>query len=227
MTRWRTDAYEAELRGGKVMSLASFDMEAFKDPGYGDPQARLRAMDRDGVYAEVLYARCRRSARSVWSRATGNRSAERSPIAGGLRRGRSEPTRGVLSGAGNRHRLRRSRGAATRRARCSFGAPAEFPDPSSACPTITRPTTISSGRVLQETGISISHHLGNVPGSTTSSGATPRRRWAIFTSCRRWRCRGDRLVDPHRHTRTAPWSQDRVRRARAVLDSGFPRGARP
>jgi predicted TIM-barrel fold metal-dependent hydrolase len=29
---------------------------AFNDPGYGDPVARLAAMDADGVYAEVLYS---------------------------------------------------------------------------------------------------------------------------------------------------------------------------
>ena len=31
-------------------------MEAFRDPGYRDPVARLAAMDRDGVDAEVLYS---------------------------------------------------------------------------------------------------------------------------------------------------------------------------
>jgi predicted TIM-barrel fold metal-dependent hydrolase len=31
-------------------------MEAFRDPGYSDPHARLKAMDRDGVHAEVLYS---------------------------------------------------------------------------------------------------------------------------------------------------------------------------
>src|SRR4051812_9690618 len=31
-------------------------MEAMRDPGYRDPVARLAAMDRDGVDAEVLYS---------------------------------------------------------------------------------------------------------------------------------------------------------------------------
>jgi predicted TIM-barrel fold metal-dependent hydrolase len=47
---------EAALRGGKKLSLDSWDMEAPRDPGYGEPEARLRAMDRDGVHAEVLYS---------------------------------------------------------------------------------------------------------------------------------------------------------------------------
>jgi predicted TIM-barrel fold metal-dependent hydrolase len=47
---------DEELRGGKELSLESFDMEAMRDPGYRDPVARLAAMDRDGVDAEVLYS---------------------------------------------------------------------------------------------------------------------------------------------------------------------------
>jgi predicted TIM-barrel fold metal-dependent hydrolase len=45
-----------ELRGGRKMSLGDFDLDAFRDPGYHDPVARLAAMDRDGVRAEVLYS---------------------------------------------------------------------------------------------------------------------------------------------------------------------------
>jgi predicted TIM-barrel fold metal-dependent hydrolase len=47
---------DAELRKGKQLSLDDFDMEAMRDPGYRDPVARLAAMDRDGVEAEVLYS---------------------------------------------------------------------------------------------------------------------------------------------------------------------------
>jgi predicted TIM-barrel fold metal-dependent hydrolase len=47
---------EADLRGGQKLSLDSWDMEAMRDPGYHDPRARLAAMDRDGVQAEVLYS---------------------------------------------------------------------------------------------------------------------------------------------------------------------------
>jgi predicted TIM-barrel fold metal-dependent hydrolase len=49
-------AIEAELRGGRQLSLESWGMEAMRDPGYRDPVARLAAMDRDGVDAEVLYS---------------------------------------------------------------------------------------------------------------------------------------------------------------------------
>ena len=47
---------DEDLRGGRKLSLADFDLEAFRDPGYHDPVARLAAMDRDGVRAEVLYS---------------------------------------------------------------------------------------------------------------------------------------------------------------------------
>jgi predicted TIM-barrel fold metal-dependent hydrolase len=47
---------DEELRGGRKLSMEDFDMEAFRDPGYYDPVARLAAMDRDGVEAEVLYS---------------------------------------------------------------------------------------------------------------------------------------------------------------------------
>lgn len=49
-------AIDAELRGAKQLSLDDWDMEAMRDPGYRDPHARLAAMDRDGVHAEVLYS---------------------------------------------------------------------------------------------------------------------------------------------------------------------------
>jgi predicted TIM-barrel fold metal-dependent hydrolase len=47
---------DLELRGGRTFPLDSFDMEAMRDPGYRDPGARLAAMDRDGVDAEILYS---------------------------------------------------------------------------------------------------------------------------------------------------------------------------
>src|ERR1035441_4134357 len=49
-------ARDKELRGGRTLDLSDWDMEAFSDPGYSDPTARLAAMDRDGVHAEVLYS---------------------------------------------------------------------------------------------------------------------------------------------------------------------------
>ncbi len=47
---------DEELRGGRKLSLADWDLEAVRDPGYYDAEARLAAMDRDGVQAEVLYS---------------------------------------------------------------------------------------------------------------------------------------------------------------------------
>src|SRR5690349_810514 len=47
---------DEEQRGGRTLSLEDWDMEAMRDPGYRDPTARLSAMDRDGVEAEVLYS---------------------------------------------------------------------------------------------------------------------------------------------------------------------------
>jgi predicted TIM-barrel fold metal-dependent hydrolase len=49
-------AVDAELRGGRKMSTADFDLEAYSHPGYKEPHARLEAMDRDDVHAEVLYS---------------------------------------------------------------------------------------------------------------------------------------------------------------------------
>jgi uncharacterized protein len=47
---------DAENRQGRVLAMEDWDMEARTDPGYHDPVARLAAMDRDGVHAEVLYS---------------------------------------------------------------------------------------------------------------------------------------------------------------------------
>ena len=49
-------AEEDELRGGQSFGLGSFDLEGARDLGYWEPNARLAAMDRDGVEAEVLYS---------------------------------------------------------------------------------------------------------------------------------------------------------------------------
>jgi uncharacterized protein len=49
-------AKDTEMKGGRSLDMSDWDMEAFKDPGYSDPTARLAAMDRDGVQAEVLYS---------------------------------------------------------------------------------------------------------------------------------------------------------------------------
>src|SRR5262249_35406021 len=47
----------AELRGGQPnLQFEDFvDMNAAQDPGHFEPHAKLRAMDRDGVDAEVIF----------------------------------------------------------------------------------------------------------------------------------------------------------------------------
>src|SRR5438874_6053997 len=47
---------EEEHRQGRKIAMEDWDVEARRDPGYHDPIARLAAMDRDGVHAEVLYS---------------------------------------------------------------------------------------------------------------------------------------------------------------------------
>jgi len=50
--------YEAEVfrHGQKGLAMEDFvDLEAAQDPGHFEPHAKLKAMDRDGVYAEVIF----------------------------------------------------------------------------------------------------------------------------------------------------------------------------
>jgi len=54
----KAEDYAAKvLRGGQPqLSLEDFvDPEAAMDPGHFEPHAKLKAMDRDGVYAEVIF----------------------------------------------------------------------------------------------------------------------------------------------------------------------------
>jgi predicted TIM-barrel fold metal-dependent hydrolase len=47
----------SKLRGGVQMTLgADFDLEGARSPGYYEPHARLKDMDRDGVDVEILYS---------------------------------------------------------------------------------------------------------------------------------------------------------------------------
>ncbi|MBI3171875.1 MAG: amidohydrolase, partial [Hydrocarboniphaga effusa] len=54
----KAEEYAAKvLRGGqKNLELEDFvDPEASKDPGHFNPEGKLKAMDLDGVYAEVIF----------------------------------------------------------------------------------------------------------------------------------------------------------------------------
>ena len=163
-------------------------MEAFRDPGYRDPVARLAAMDRDGVDAEVLYSevsafRAFGLVKGDWkpiSRAFTDLMAEFASV---------DPKRLVVSyqvpiididyAVSEVHRL------------ADLGArsvhlpnfPSEF-----GLPDYHEPLYDPLWGALQETGISISHHLGNralalrrlPPRPDTADGRSSRR-------CPRWR----------------------------------------
>ena len=81
-------------KGGREFDLSKWDLEATKDPGYRDPHARLAAMDRDGVAAEVLYSEV--SAFRHFGRDQGRLEADQPRVhrlPGRLRVGRSRPAR--------------------------------------------------------------------------------------------------------------------------------------
>ncbi len=107
---------DADLRGGKQLSLESWDMEAMRDPGYRDPVARLAAMDRDGVHAEVLYSEV--SAFRAYGLVPGDwRPISRAftDLLVRLRGDRPRSPGRVLPSTDHRRPLRRRRGRAARR----------------------------------------------------------------------------------------------------------------
>ena len=80
-------AQEEQLRGGRSLDLSDWDMEAFGDPGYFDPVARIAAMDRDQVAAEgASTPRSQRSATSARFVVTGSPLAELSPTTSAISR---------------------------------------------------------------------------------------------------------------------------------------------
>ncbi|HQR03032.1 MAG: amidohydrolase [Proteobacteria bacterium] len=53
--KWSAEQ-ERKREGQPQLQLEDFiDLEACRDPGWSEPAARLKAMDRDGVFAEVLF----------------------------------------------------------------------------------------------------------------------------------------------------------------------------
>jgi len=172
---------EAE-RGGRKLSLEDWDMEAMRDPGYRDPVARLAAMDRDGVEAEVLYSEV-----SAF-RAYGLVRGDWRPISRAFTDHLSEfaahdPNRlavsyqvPVLDIPYAVLEVQRLAGLGARSVHLpnfpsELGLPDyhdEYYDP--------------LWGVLQETGISISHHLGNRPSLWEVFRRDPTPQAAIFTS---------------------------------------------
>ena len=175
------------MRGGRKLSLGDFDLDAFRDPGYHDPVARLAAMDRDGVDAEVLYSevsafRAFGLVKGDWrpiSRAFTDHLSEFAAVD-------PEPARRLLPGADHRHRLRgraRSSGSpASARARCTCRTGRA----NSACPTTTKRATTRCGRCCRRPASRSATTSVTAPRSTTSSSATPPRRPASSPRCRRW-----------------------------------------
>jgi predicted TIM-barrel fold metal-dependent hydrolase len=173
---------EEELRGGRQFSLDDFDMEAMSDPGYFDPVARLAAMDRDGVEAEVLYSEV-----SAF-RAYGLVEGDWRPISRAFADHLSDfaahdPRRLAVSyqvpildipyAVSEVERLAQlgARSVHLPNFPSEFGLP-DYHD------TVYDPLW----GILQETGISISHHLGNRVWLWDVFRRDPTRQAAIFTS---------------------------------------------
>ena len=171
-----------DLRGGRKLSLADFDMEAFRDPGYHDAVARLAAMDRDHVRAEVLYSEV-----SAF-RAFGLVKGDWKPISQAFTDHLTEfashdPDRLAVSyqvpiidipyAVGEVERLA---GLGARSIHLpNFPSEVDLPD-------YHDPQYDPLWGVLQETGISISHHLGNRHWLYDIWRRDPTPQLAIFTS---------------------------------------------
>jgi predicted TIM-barrel fold metal-dependent hydrolase len=175
-------AADHQLRGGKQLSLDSWDMEAMRDPGYRDPHARLAAMDRDGVEAEVLYSEV-----SAF-RAFGLVKGDWKPISRAFTDTMEEfaavdPNRLAVSyqvpiiDIG--HAVAEVQRLASKGARSVHlpNFPSEF-----GLPDYHDPVYDPLWGVLQETGLSISHHLGNRVWLYDVFRRDPTPQMAIFTS---------------------------------------------
>ena len=173
---------EDDLRGGKKLSMEDWDLEAFRDPGYRDPVARLAAMDRDGVRAEVLYSEV-----SAF-RAFGLVKGDWKPISRAFTDHLTEfashdPDRLAVSyqvpiidipyAVAEVERLA-GLGARSVHLPCF---PSEI-----GLPDYHDPVYDPLWGVLQETGISISHHLGNRHWLYDVWRRDPTPQLAIFTS---------------------------------------------
>lgn len=170
------------LRGGRRLSLEDWDMEAFKDPGYYEPQARLAAMDRDGVQAEVLYSEV-----SAF-RAYGLVKGDWRPISRAFTDhltdfAAHDPDRLAISYQvpiiDVAHAVQEVQRLAALGARSvhlpNFPSELGLPDYHDTCYD-------PLWSVLQETGISISHHLGNRTWLYDVFQRDPTPQAAIFTS---------------------------------------------
>jgi predicted TIM-barrel fold metal-dependent hydrolase len=173
---------DEEHRGGRTLSLEDWDMEAMRDPGYRDPVARLAAMDRDGVDAEVLYSevsafRAYGLVRGDWrpiSRAfTDHLSEFASHDPDRLAVSYQVPIIDIPYAVSEVQRLA---GLGAR----SVHLP-NFPS-ELGLPDYHDESYDPLWGVLQDTGISISHHLGTRPSLWEVFRRDPTPQAAIFTS---------------------------------------------
>jgi predicted TIM-barrel fold metal-dependent hydrolase len=169
-------------RGGRTLSLEDWDMEAMRDPGYRDPVARLAAMDRDGVDAEVLYSevsafRAYGLVRGDWrpiSRAFTDHLTEfASHDPDRLAVSYQVPIIDIPYAVSEVHRLA---GLGAR----SVHLP-NFPS-ELGLPDYHDESYDPLWGALQDTGISISHHLGTRPSLWEVFRRDPTPQAAIFTS---------------------------------------------
>ena len=170
---------DEEVRGGRTIS---FRTEAMADPGYHDPVARLAAMDRDGVEAEVLYSevsafRSFGLVRGDWrpiSRAfTDHLSEFASHDPDRLAVSYQIPIIDIPYAVGEVERLA---GLGARSVHLP-NFPSEF-----GLPDYHDSSYDLLWGVLQETGVSISHHLGNRSWLYDVFRRDPTPQAGIFTS---------------------------------------------
>jgi len=157
-------------------------MEAMRDPGYRDPVARLAAMDRDGVEAEVLYSEV--SAFRAYGLVQGDwRPISRAFTDLLVEFAAHDPNRLAVSYQVPIIDIPYAVSEVERLA--SVGArsvhlpnwPSEL-----GLPDYHEPVYDPLWSVLQETGISISHHLGNRASLWEVFRRDPTKQAAIFTS---------------------------------------------
>ena len=158
---------------------------AFSEPGYWDPNERLKLMDADGVDAEVLYSEVERvpALRSDQGRLEADQPA-RSPTT--CRSSR----RSTRSGSSSRTRCRSSTSTTRCPRCCAWPTSARARSTcrttrrSSGCPTTTSRTTTSSGPSSRRRASRSATTSGPSPTCSTCSGATRRRSPASSRRCR-------------------------------------------
>ncbi len=211
-------AAEPTRRGGWTPDIVDImDPYAWNDPGHYEPHAKLKAMDRDGVFAEVIFPEVGGGegllAGDHGQRVAGDavrlQRCDRRFRLGGYR---AADVRLSAAAVDIRPRSRRWsgwRGAAR-----------------AACNCLPFPTELGLKDyyhedyhrlwgVIQETGLTILNHLDNSAKELTSiSSATRRRSVRSRWACRALAaCRDDLLLDPAGHDGEVPQAQGDVRRA--------------